>query len=214
MKWKGLHLEKQSLFISMLYLLLSIVIMGLGINLVAHANLGTSALTSIPLVMNELVPLSFGELTMIFNIVLVISQVILLGKSFPLLQYFQLIVSFVLGVSVDFWGPMIQYLELNHFLWQLIAVVIGCFIIALSITIQLKADLVNNPGEGIVKVIALRFNTEFSKVKVPLDLAYVLIAVILSWFTLGRIVGVGIGTLVSAVLVGYFMRIIQKIKEF
>lgn len=91
MKWKGLHLEKQSLFISMLYLLLSIVIMGLGINLVAHANLGTSALTSIPLVMNELVPLSFGELTMIFNIILVISQVILLGKSFPLLQYFQLI---------------------------------------------------------------------------------------------------------------------------
>lgn len=207
-------MEKQSFFISMIYLLLSIILMGLGINLVAHANLGTSALTSIPLVMNELVPLSFGELTMIFNIILVISQVILLGKSFPLLQYFQLIVSFVLGVSVDFWGPMIQNLGLNHFLWQLIAVVIGCFIIALSITIQLKADLVNNPGEGIVKVIALRFNTEFSKVKVPLDLAYVLIAVILSWFTLGRIVGVGIGTLVSAVLVGYFMRIIQKIKEF
>ena len=87
--------------------------MGLGINLVAHANLGTSALTLIPLVINELVPLSFGELTMIFNIILVISQVILLGKSFPLLQYFQLIVSFVLGVSVDFWGPMIQNLELN-----------------------------------------------------------------------------------------------------
>lgn len=161
-------MEKQSFFISMIYLLLSIILMGLGINLVAHANLGTSALTSIPLVMNELVPLSFGELTMIFNIILVISQVILLGKSFPLLQYFQLIVSFVLGVSVDFWGPMIQNLGLNHFLWQLIAVVIGCFIIALSITIQLKADFVNNPGEGIVKAIALRFNTEFSKIKVPL----------------------------------------------
>lgn len=90
MKWKGLHLGKQSLFISMLYLLLSIVIMGLGINLVAHANLGTSALTSIPLVMNELVPLTFGELTMIFNIILVISQVILLGKELSFVAIFSI----------------------------------------------------------------------------------------------------------------------------
>lgn len=86
MKWKGLYFEKQSIFISMLYLLLSFIIMGLSINLVAHANLGTSALTLIPLVLNELDPLSFGELTMIFNIILVISQIILLGKSFPLLM--------------------------------------------------------------------------------------------------------------------------------
>ncbi|MFL2136924.1 M20/M25/M40 family metallo-hydrolase [Ruoffia sp. FAM 24228] len=36
--------------------------------------------------------------------------------------------------------------------------------------IQSKADFVNNPEEGIVKAIALRFNTElFSKIKVPLD---------------------------------------------
>ncbi|HBY89437.1 MAG TPA: hypothetical protein DEO37_03230 [Aerococcaceae bacterium] len=170
MKWKGLHFEKQSIFISMLYLQLSFIIMGLGINLVAHANLSTSALTLIPLVLNELDPLSFGELTMIFNIILVISQVILLGKSFPLLQYFQINVSFVLRVSVDFWRPKIQNFELKHFLWQLIAVVIGCFTIVLIIMIQLKADFVNNPGEGIVKAIALRFNTElFSKIKVPLD---------------------------------------------
>ena len=59
MKWKGLHFEKQSIFISMLYLLLSFIIMGLSINLVAHANLSTSALTLIPLVLNEFVPLSF-----------------------------------------------------------------------------------------------------------------------------------------------------------
>ena len=47
---------------------------------------------------------------------------------------------------------------------------------------QLKADFVSNPGEGIVKAITLRFNTElFSKIKVPLDLSFVAIAVILSW---------------------------------
>ncbi|WP_171031375.1 hypothetical protein [Ruoffia tabacinasalis] len=105
-----------------------------------------------------------------------------LGKSFPLLQYFQINVLFVLRVSVDFWRPKIQNFELKHFLWQLIAVVIGCFTIVLIIMIQLKADFVNNPGEGIVKAIALRCNPElFSKIKVPLDLSFVTIAVILSW---------------------------------
>ena len=68
---------------------INIIIMGLGINIVAHANLSTSALTLIPLVLNEFVPLSFGELTMIFNIILVISPVIFWESTFPCCNIFK-----------------------------------------------------------------------------------------------------------------------------
>lgn len=202
-------MKKETLGQAIIFLLLSIILMGLGISIVVQANLGTTAFTAVPLVVSELVPFSFGQVTMAFNIFLVILQIILIGKQFPLIQYFQLIVSIGLGFAIDFWQGIIQNIVLDSYILQLLMTFLGCLVIAVSIILQLEADLTNNPGEGIVRALALRFNSEFAKLKVPFDFALVIIAVVLSWLSLGRIIGVREGTLISAVLVGYYMRIIQ-----
>lgn len=202
-------MKKETLGQAIIFLLLSIILMGLGISIVVQANLGTTAFTAVPLVVSELVPFSFGQVTMAFNIFLVILKIILIGKQFPLIQYFQLIVSIGLGFAIDFWQGIIQNIVLDSYILQLLMTFLGCLVIAVSIILQLEADLTNNPGEGIVRALALRFNSEFAKLKVPFDFALVIIAVVLSWLSLGRIIGVREGTLISAVLVGYYMRIIQ-----
>lgn len=203
-------MKKESLRQAIIFLLLSIILMGLGISIVVQANLGTTAFTAIPLVVSELVTFSFGQVTMAFNIFLVIMQIILIGKQFPLIQYFQLIVSIGLGFAIDFWQGVVQGIVLDSYILQLLMTFLGCLVIAVSIILQLEADLTNNPGEGIVRALALRFNSEFAKLKVPFDFALVIIAVVLSWLSLGRIIGVREGTLISAVLVGYYMRVIQN----
>lgn len=202
-------MKKETLGQAIIFLLLSIILMGLGISIVVQANLGTTAFTAVPLVVSELVPFSFGQVMMAFNIFLVILQIILIGKQFPLIQYFQLIVSIGLGFAIDFWQGIIQNIVLDSYILQLLMTFLGCLVIAVSIILQLEADLTNNPGEGIVRALALRFNSEFAKLKVPFDFALVIIAVVLSWLSLGRIIGVREGTLISAVLVGYYMLIIQ-----
>lgn len=194
-------------------LFLSIFFMALGISLVVRANLGTTAVTSLPLVVSMLVPYTFGEVTMFINILLVVLQIFIARREFPLLQYFQILVSITLGLAIDFWSNVVSSLVLNHYALQLMTTILGCLVISMSIIMQLEANLVTNPTEGLVKVLALKFNLDFSKVKMRFDMSLVVIAIILSWVTLGKIVGVREGTLVSAVLVGFFMRIIQSIKS-
>ena len=85
----------------------------------------------------------------------------------------------------------------------------GCLFIALSIISQIKSDVIINPTEAIIKVISEKLNIEFSKVKVSFDSGLVVVALILSLIVFKRIIGLGLGTLVSAFLVGYFFKIFK-----
>jgi len=191
---------------------MSLVVMGLGISTVTHANLGTTAITSPPYVLSlSSLPLSFGTLTILFNIIYILIQIALMRKDFPKVQYLQIIVSFVLGWSIDFWAFIIQNVANTNYLFQLFLVVLGCFIVAFSIRMQLRANVVNNPAEGIVRAFAIKTKMNFARVKVIYDTSLVVLALVFSLLLFGGIQGVREGTIISAIITGYFVKIIQKI---
>ena len=66
------------------------------------------------------------------------------------------------------------------------------------------------PGEGIVAAISKVSGRRFGSVKVVFDVTLILIAALLSWLFFGNIVGVGVGTLLSAVSVGQFVNLINR----
>lgn len=196
---------------SYLLFFMSLVVMGLGVSTVTHANLGTTAITSPPYVLSlSSLPLSFGTLTFIFNIIYILIQVALMREKFPKVQYLQIIVSFVLGLSIDFWTLAIQNLPTINYIFQLFLVVLGCFIVAFSIRMQLKADVVNNPAEGIVRAFSAKTKVSFGTVKVIYDTSLVGLALLFSFILFGGIQGVREGTIISAIITGYFVKIIQK----
>ena len=69
--------------------LISILIMGLGISLVTIADLGTTAISSLPYVLSFVFPFSFGTFTALMNIMFVFIQILLMKKEFPKEQYLQ-----------------------------------------------------------------------------------------------------------------------------
>lgn len=194
-----------------LLFLASIIVMGLGISLISNSNIGTTAITSPPFVISHILPIQFGQATIIFNLLYIAIQIVLLREHFPKIQYLQLVVSFVLGWSIDFWNIFVGNLSLNTLPFQLIAVIVGCFIMAISIIMQLRADVINAPGEGIVRAIALRLDKQFGDIKIIFDSSLVLLAVVISLVAFQKIIGVGIGTVISAFLIGWFIRLIEKI---
>ncbi len=191
--------------------ILSTIILGLGICLVTMADLGTTAITSPPYVMSQFVPISFGMLVMLMNTLYVFIQLILLSSKFPKTQYLQLLVGPVLGVAIDSWSYIISFIPQPFYSVQLFMVVLGCVVIALSIVLQLKANVVNNPAEGIVKVIAIKTNQPFSTIKLMFDVVLVIIALIISTTALGMIYGVREGTIISTILVGALVKVIQNL---
>ena len=183
--------------------------MGMGISLVTLAHLGTTPITSPPYVLSLSLPISFGMLTMLANFVFVLIEIIVLGKDFPKEQYLQLIVGPILGLSIDFWSYFILYIPQPFYIIQLLMVIIGCAIIAYSTVLQLKANVVNNPAEGVVKAFAFKTSKHFGSIKLYFDISLVVIAVIISFVSLGTIAGVREGTVISALIIGPLIKMFQ-----
>lgn len=195
-----------------LLFILSLAVMGFGIALVTKSGLGTSAVSSVPYVLSKVFPkYTFGMFTFAINMLYYLIQIIILRKDFPKSQYLQIIVGPFLGFFIDLSMSILSNLNLDIYLLQLLILVIGCFIVAYSIWLQLLANVVINPTEGIVKVLSDKLNIVFSSMKTYFDIFLVVASCLISYIGLSQIVGVREGTLISAFLVGYFIRLINKI---
>lgn len=192
---------------------LSLIIMGFGIAVVTKSNLGTSAISSIPYVLSQVFSLSFGTFTLIINLTYFLIQLIVLNKNFPKQQYLQIIVGPILGLFIDVSMKILQSINVSVYYLQIFILLVGCFIIGFSIWLQISANVVTNPTEGMVKLIANKINKEFSLVKILFDVFLVIIASIISIIGLGKIVGVREGTLISAFFVGYVIRFINYLSK-
>lgn len=184
--------------------------MGFGISLVTLAHLGTTPITSPPYVFSLFLPVSFGMLTMLLNFFFVFLQIILLGKDFQKVQYLQLLVGPILGLAIDLWSSLIILIEQPYYWIQLTMVVVGCVIIAFSTILQLKAQVVNNPAEGIVKALSFKTSKEFGVVKLYFDVSLVCLACFISFIGFGTINGIREGTIISALLIGPLIKMFKK----
>ena len=189
---------------------ISILIMGLGISLVTIADLGTTAISSLPYVLSFVFPLSFGAFTALLNIVFVFIQILLMKKEFPKEQYLQFFVGPILGFSIDLGMYLFSFLQTSSYILQVIMLLIGCALVALSIVLQLEANVVNNSGEGLVKVLSIKTKKEFGNTKLFFDVSLVVLAAAIAYLGLGEIRGIREGTIVSALIVGPMTRLFRK----
>lgn len=192
---------------------ISLIGMSLGITLVTKSNLGTTAIASIPYVLSLVFKASFGMFTFLANLTFLLMQILILRRDFPKIQYLQLIVGPVLGIFVDIWMSFFGFIDPIGFISRIAVSVLGCLVLAISITLQLKANVVVNPAEGIVNTLAYKAKTEFGKIKSYFDISLILIAGILSLIFMDKIRGIGLATLITAGLVGPLVRLIGKIEN-
>ena len=73
--------------------LIGLFINSLGVSLITKANLGTSPISSIPYVLSLNFPLTLGNFTIIFSLLLIFLQLLILRKNFKP-EYYQQINNF------------------------------------------------------------------------------------------------------------------------
>ncbi len=191
--------------------LLSIVVVGTGITMITQAGLGTTAVASIPFVLSRSTALSFGTLTMLLNILWVFLQWIILRSRFEKKQFLQFLVGPVLGIAIDVSALLLGPLAPSIYIGQLLYLIIGSVVLAFGVFMQIEASVIYNPVEGIVYAIARVINKQFGDIKVTFDFVLVLIATVLSFILLGRIVGLREGTILSALLIGPMTNVFQSL---
>ena len=87
---------------------------------------------------------------------------------------------------------------------------IGSAILALGVYFEVCANLLYVPGEGLVRAIAFK-KKDFGRIKIIFDIILCILSIIISFIFLHKIQGLREGTILSAILVGSFVCLYQKI---
>lgn len=188
------------------------VSVSLGIVLCAQCGLGISPISSIAFVSKEILPFSFGQLTMLFHLMNILLQMLLLQTVTDKKLLLQIPVAFIFGWLIDLIKTMI-IIDQNQLLLQLLALACSIFFTALGMVMMVKMDMVQNPPDGFVKCLAAVAEKKFGHVKIFYDVVCVVISIAMGMLFLHRPYGMGIATITSALFVGKTVIWIQKTVE-
>ena len=190
-----------------------LILISFGVALTTKAGLGTSPISSIPYTLSLILPgLSMGTWLILFSIALVLIEIILLKGKMPAKSWIsQLLISFPVGWLIDAAMWLLTPFNPELYLVKVLAVILGCVIIALGAYLCVSASLLVLPGDGFVQVLAQVTGKSFGGVRVISDTTQILIAAVLCLIFLHALVGVREGTIIAAILVGSIVKIFARI---
>lgn len=203
-------MNKQELTRRYLFFIAGLYVNSLGISLITKAELGTSPISSIPYTLSIGFPLSLGMFTLFYSLLLIVIQLVILGRRFPRQFWLQLPVSLGFSLFIDLSMGSLWFLSPESYPVKLICLLVGCLVLGVGVFMEMAASVVMLPGECTIKAISSTWNKDFGKTKVAVDLTMALSAAALGFFLYGALTGVREGTLISALLVGLIARWINQ----
>lgn len=186
-----------------------------GLNLIAAAvvlniryGLGVAAFSSVMYAIAEIYNISLGTATIICYLFFVLMQC-LLSKKVTLTYALEIPLSFVFGLLTDVYDFLIPTFRFG-FVADLILFSLTMFVTALGVFLCVKSRLILTPVDGIVQTISDVFSFQFSIVKNVYDISLVAASALLCLAYGAPFYGIGVGTILSAVMIGRIMKLYEK----
>ena len=181
---------------------LGMLILAIGLTLTAETRLGASALTAIPFVVSLRFPISFANATLgLFLIYVAVQFVVTRDRRTLVLTLLQL------PLSVLFTGVMHiaqDAIEVEAFPLpaRLGFLALAIVFTGIGAAMTLKMKLIPNPGDGFVQTLAEKTGKPLGTMKNIVDSVSVCTAALLSLLCMGKLEGVGIGSVMAMLGVG------------
>lgn len=202
--------DKTELIKRYIFLLVGLFVNGLGVSFITKAGLGTSPITSIPYTLSLGFTPTVGMFTLVFNIFLVILQVILLRRNFQLQNLLQLPIIALFSFFIDLTMSLLGFMQPETYAMKVVSLIVGCLILGFGVFMEMAANVAMLPGEATVRAVSDVFSTDFGKTKIAFDSSMTIIAAILSFIMFKHLDGVRERTIVAAILVGFIARLFKK----
>lgn len=191
-------------------------IMAVGVAFSIVSTLGTTPISSIAYSLTLITNINIGITTFVFNAALILVQFLILKSRFHKRRLLQLINCFVFAYFNDLALNLVSLIPFDgSLLMCAVFFTISIFLLALGIFIYMPTDIAPLPGEGCVEAFAIVTGWRFSTIKILNDCTMVTISLIMCGLWYSNIFGaVYIGTLISAVMVGFTLRQINNLYVF
>ena len=183
--------------------MLGLALLALGIALSVKADLGISPIASVSYCGSVITDINYGVATFMLYALFVAAEFALWGRKSRPVELLQLVVSLVFSWVMDRMLSAIPYVAADHSFWENVGVLlISVVLIGVGVSWSVKMRIIPNPGDGIVQAIADKVGWELGTVKNVFDISCVVVTVTLSLVFGGRLIGIGVGTVISMLLVG------------
>lgn len=181
----------------------------LGIVLCVKCEMGISPISSWPYVLSYALPLSFGTLTMLFHLLNIILQFILQRRIRDIRIWLQVPVAVIFGRIIDIFQKFVV-IDSSFWTYRCLALLLSILFTAFGMVCMINMQLVQNPPDGTVHLLSRKTGIEMGKVKIVYDVIMMSGSVVFSLVAFGKMVGLGIATIASAIFVGKTVSWIQK----
>lgn len=210
-------MKKIKNFAEMAYII-GILTLAFGVTLMEKANLGISMVVAPAyLVSLKFDFLTFGMAEYILQALLLI-VVFLLVRKFKLSYCFSFVTALIYGAVLDSFMWLIRNVPADIFLFRLSLYSIGMLFCSFGISMFFHTYLAPEVYELFVKEISKKFGIDINRFKIGYDCASCTVAIIMSLIFFNDIRGVGIGTILCAVIngniIGLFSRFLEKHIDF
>ena len=204
----GIHLtgvDTVSLLTRLILFLIGLPIMSFGVVFVIKCNLGSSPISSLPFVIEQITPYTLGELTFAVNALCVLLQ-LAFNRRITTGLLLQLPMTILFSIYIDLSVIILRDFFVDSYLMGLTLLLTACFVTSIGIAFLVIANLVILPGEGAVQAIAQKFRLDFGFTKIGFDITCVLLSIAIALYYLGDFGGLRESTIISALHIGWFVR--------
>ena len=186
-------------------------LMTLGVSMSVKSNLGVSPVSSIPYTITCITGLEMGKATIVFHVFLVALQILILRKAFRKKNLLQVVVGVIFGYFTTFSNYLFSFLPTPEVLIVRFLMMFGsAVLIAVGIFFYLPADIIPLAGEGAMQAISDTTEVVFNKVKIGFDVSMVVVSMAACLLVLRELGSVGVGTIITSVLVGAVLGVVNQ----
>ena len=180
---------------------IALVINTLGVILMLYSGSGISAISSVPYAFSRVFPVfTLGTWTYLFQGVLVLSLMIM-RRSFVPSYMFSFVIGFIFGKLLDIHCLWVNVLP-DTLPWRISYFVISYILICIGIALCNRCGLPITPTDLFPRELTSITSFRYSRIKIGFDALCITATAAMTYFALGHISGLGIGTVLAALTMG------------
>lgn len=189
--------------------LIGMNIMAVGIVLSTRSHLGVAAISSVAYSYSIFCNISFGIANIILFTIFILIQALLM-RSFSYALLLQIPIAFLVGLFIDLYDIVIPDVAFC-FEISLMVIIISNILTGIGVYAMNKSNLVLDPGNAVVSTLCKVLDKPFSVLRIQFDISLVLFTLISGLLISNEVIGIGIGTIISAYLIGKSVGVTGKL---
>jgi uncharacterized membrane protein YczE len=213
----------KNLMIRFILYMLGMVILALGISLNAKTSLGVSPIVSTAYCVSALTGYNFGDMTFIVYTILVCVEIVihLAGKQKKqaVFDCLQVVVSLIFTRFLNVFDRLIPNLGSEEMKGtfagsmggRIVFLLAAIVFTGIGAALSLNMRMIPNPGDGIVQTIGDAAGKDNGLIKNCVDITCVIVTCATGLLFAGRIIGIGLGTLMAMIGVGRVIAVFNRV---